>query len=84
MGIQRNLDGYFNPFTAVYKCTQYAGRGGGWGGGGGVGYGYFDFIMVLRIVSYKIITTVGIFFITSTALGKAVKGLSTRSSFDRQ
>ena len=50
------LKKYFNPFIAVYKCTQYAG-----GGGGGGEYGYFDFIMVLHIISYKIITTVGIY-----------------------
>ena len=41
-----------NPFTAVYKCTQYAGGK----------YGYFDVIMVLHIISYKIITTVGIYY----------------------
>ena len=40
-----------NPFTAVYKCTQYAKEN----------YGYFDFIMVLHIISYKIITIVGIY-----------------------
>ena len=41
----------FNPFTAVYKCKQYA-RGK---------FSYFDFIMVLHIISYKIMTTVGIY-----------------------
>ena len=50
------MSGFFyieaiNPFTAVYKCTQYA-RGK---------YGYFDIIMVLHRISYKIITTVGIY-----------------------
>ena len=38
-------------FTAVYKCMQYAGGK----------YGYFDVIMVLHIISYKSITTVGIY-----------------------
>ena len=42
-----------NPFTAVYKCTQYAGGK----------HCYFDFIMVLHIISFKIITTVGIYTI---------------------
>ena len=40
-----------NPFTAVYKCMQDAGGK----------YGYFDVIIVLHIISYKIITTVGIY-----------------------
>ena len=39
---------------------QYAGGGGGGGGRGGR-YGYFDVIMVLHIISYKVITTVGIY-----------------------
>ena len=42
-----------NPFTAVYKCTQYAGGK----------HCYFDFIMLLHIISFKIITTVGIYTI---------------------
>ena len=41
---------YFNPVAAIFKCTQYAGGK----------YGYFDVTMVLHIISYKIITTVGI------------------------
>ena len=34
---------------------------GGGGGGGGGKYSYFDVIIVLHIISYKIITTVGIY-----------------------
>ena len=45
------LSSCFNPFTAVYKCTQYAGGK----------YGHLDVIMGLHIISYKIITTVGIY-----------------------
>ena len=36
---------FINHFTAVYKCTQYAGGK----------YGYFDVMIVLHIISYKII-----------------------------
>ena len=42
---------WLNPFTAIYKCTQHAREK----------YGYFNVIMVLHIISYKIITTVGIY-----------------------
>ena len=37
------------PFTVVYKYT------------GGGGESYFDVILVLHIISYKIITNVGIY-----------------------
>ena len=40
------LNNHINPFTAVYKCTLYAGGK----------YGYVDVTMVIHIVSYKIIT----------------------------
>ena len=39
------------PSRSYKKCTQYAGGK----------YGYFDVIMVLHIISYKIIITVGIY-----------------------
>ena len=41
----------FKPFTAVINARNTPGGK----------YGYFDVIMVLHIISYKIITTVGIY-----------------------
>ena len=51
LGLLKTFFFLLNPFTAIYKCTQYAeGK-----------YGFFDYIMVLHIISYKIITLVGIY-----------------------
>ena len=50
-GLELHCLNIINPFTAVYNARNTSGGN----------YSYFDVIMVLHIISYKIITIVGIY-----------------------